>query len=218
MVGHPPMHYLTLWRMQLASRLLQEGQQVVAVAAAMGYESESAFSRVFKKLMGVPPANWRRRPNRPGGFDLRFDLFHRHRRDSGPQWSGQGCTERRRCHGDKHEKVEQTTRSLRDDVPRGADMGIAGSGPERPVQGLHHRAVASWIPGVDQGLGYMGDYYARVTIIGVEHSNGGACDDSTSTGILVPFQLFKNFSKTSDCSARTPWVFTQQVPAGQTCT
>ena len=60
MVGHPPMHYLTLWRMQLASRLLQEGQHVVAVAAAMGYESESAFSRVFKKLMGVPPAIWRR--------------------------------------------------------------------------------------------------------------------------------------------------------------
>jgi len=60
MVGHPPMHYLTLWRMQLASRLLYEGQHVVDVAEAMGYESESAFSRVFKKLMGVPPAIWRR--------------------------------------------------------------------------------------------------------------------------------------------------------------
>ena len=61
MVGHPPMHYLALWRMQLASRLLHEGQHVVAVAQAMGYESESAFSRVFKKLMGVPPATWRRK-------------------------------------------------------------------------------------------------------------------------------------------------------------
>ena len=60
MVGHPPIHYLALWRMQLASRLLHEGQHVVAVAEAMGYESESAFSRVFKKLMGVPPAVWRR--------------------------------------------------------------------------------------------------------------------------------------------------------------
>jgi len=60
MVGHPPMHYLTLWRMQLAARLLRDGHHVVAIAAATGYESESAFSRTFKKLMGVPPATWRR--------------------------------------------------------------------------------------------------------------------------------------------------------------
>jgi AraC-like DNA-binding protein len=60
MVGHPPMHYLTLWRMQLASGLLRDGRQVLDVADAVGYESEAAFSRAFKKLMGVPPANWRR--------------------------------------------------------------------------------------------------------------------------------------------------------------
>jgi AraC-like DNA-binding protein len=61
MVGHPPMHYLTLWRMQLASRMLHDGQPVVEVAAAVGYESEAAFSRAFKKLMGMAPAMWRRR-------------------------------------------------------------------------------------------------------------------------------------------------------------
>ncbi|HEU4893171.1 MAG TPA: AraC family transcriptional regulator [Vicinamibacterales bacterium] len=61
MVGHPPMHYLTLWRMQLASRMLHDGQQVIVVARAVGYESEAAFSRAFKKLMGVPPVLWRRR-------------------------------------------------------------------------------------------------------------------------------------------------------------
>ena len=60
MVGHPPMHYLTLWRMQLASRLLVEGGQVAAVAGAVGYESEAAFSRAFKKLVGQAPATWRR--------------------------------------------------------------------------------------------------------------------------------------------------------------
>lgn len=60
MVGHPPMHYLTLWRMQLASRMLHEGQQVVEVAGAVGYESEAAFSRAFKKLMGTSPGQWRR--------------------------------------------------------------------------------------------------------------------------------------------------------------
>jgi AraC-like DNA-binding protein len=60
MVGQPPMQYLALWRMQLASRLLAEGGQVTAVADAVGYGSEAAFSRAFKKLVGQPPATWRR--------------------------------------------------------------------------------------------------------------------------------------------------------------
>jgi AraC-like DNA-binding protein len=60
MVGEPPMQYLALWRMQLASRLLAEGGQVAAVAAAVGYESEAAFSRAFKKLVGQAPTIWRR--------------------------------------------------------------------------------------------------------------------------------------------------------------
>ena len=59
-VGRPPMQYLALWRMQLAARLLTEGGQVAAVAAAVGYESEAAFSRAFKKLVGQAPAAWRR--------------------------------------------------------------------------------------------------------------------------------------------------------------
>ena len=61
MVGQPPMHYLTRWRMQLASRMLHDGHQVSEVAGAVGYESEAAFSRAFKKLMGTPPVQWRRR-------------------------------------------------------------------------------------------------------------------------------------------------------------
>jgi len=60
MVGQPPMQYLALWRMQLASRLLAEGGQVAEVAGAVGYESEAAFSRAFKKLVGQAPATWRR--------------------------------------------------------------------------------------------------------------------------------------------------------------
>ena len=61
MLGQPPMQYLALWRMQLASRLLLEGDPITAVAAAVGYESESAFSRTFKKLVGQTPGTWRRR-------------------------------------------------------------------------------------------------------------------------------------------------------------
>lgn len=60
MVGHPPMHYLALWRMQLASRLLLDGEPVAGTAMAVGYESEAAFSRAFKKLVGEAPATWRR--------------------------------------------------------------------------------------------------------------------------------------------------------------
>ncbi|HSL21715.1 MAG TPA: AraC family transcriptional regulator [Vicinamibacterales bacterium] len=60
MVGQPPMQYLALWRMQLASRLLLEGEPVAQVAATVGYESEAAFCRAFKKLVGEAPATWRR--------------------------------------------------------------------------------------------------------------------------------------------------------------
>lgn len=67
MVGQPPMQYLALWRMQLASRLLAEGGQVAAVAGAVGYESEAAFSRAFKKLVGQAPGTWRRSAASPAG-------------------------------------------------------------------------------------------------------------------------------------------------------
>jgi len=59
-VGQPPMQYLALWRMQLASRILAEGATVAEVATAVGYESEAAFSRAFKKLVGQAPAAWRK--------------------------------------------------------------------------------------------------------------------------------------------------------------
>jgi AraC-like DNA-binding protein len=60
MVGQPPMQYLALWRMQLASRQLIDGGQVAEVANAVGYESEAAFSRAFKKAVGQSPVTWRR--------------------------------------------------------------------------------------------------------------------------------------------------------------
>ena len=60
-VGLPPMQYLTQWRMQVAARLLADGAaKVSAVGRDVGYDSEAAFSRAFKKATGVPPARWRR--------------------------------------------------------------------------------------------------------------------------------------------------------------
>ena len=62
LVGVPPIQYLTQWRMQLAARLLADGTaKVSAVGRDVGYDSEAAFSRAFKKIAGVPPARWRAR-------------------------------------------------------------------------------------------------------------------------------------------------------------
>jgi AraC-like DNA-binding protein len=55
------MHYLARWRLQLASRLLQEDRRsVIEVAMDVGYESEAAFNRAFKREFGQPPAHYRR--------------------------------------------------------------------------------------------------------------------------------------------------------------
>ena len=55
-VGMPPLGYLTGWRMRLATRALEEGSQpVAAIAATLGYASESAFSTAFKRVVGVAP-------------------------------------------------------------------------------------------------------------------------------------------------------------------
>ncbi|MGE3956675.1 MAG: AraC family transcriptional regulator [Vicinamibacterales bacterium] len=65
LVGQPPMQYLANWRMQLAASALMSGSDNVAeVAERVGYESEAAFSRAFKKATGVPPGEWRRRRQR----------------------------------------------------------------------------------------------------------------------------------------------------------
>jgi AraC-like DNA-binding protein len=59
-VGHPPMQYLANWRMQLATNYLRNSaDSIAAIANKVGYESEAAFSRAFKKAVGAPPSDWR---------------------------------------------------------------------------------------------------------------------------------------------------------------
>ena len=60
-VGQPPMRYLIAWRMQLARHKLLETRSTVAqIAFDVGYESEAAFTRAFRRECGSPPATWRR--------------------------------------------------------------------------------------------------------------------------------------------------------------
>lgn len=67
LVGMAPMHYLARWRLVLAARLLGEPRSTVArVCEAVGYASESAFHRAFKREYGLAPGHWRRRAQRSG--------------------------------------------------------------------------------------------------------------------------------------------------------
>jgi len=59
LVGQPPMQYLSQWRMQVAAGMLSQGAKVVEAAFEVGYDSEAAFSRAFKKATGVAPGAWR---------------------------------------------------------------------------------------------------------------------------------------------------------------
>ena len=64
LIGVPPMHYLASWRMQVASQKLRNTNASLAqVAEVVGYDSEAAFSRAFKKAFGIAPATWRRSTN-----------------------------------------------------------------------------------------------------------------------------------------------------------
>jgi AraC-like DNA-binding protein len=61
-----PMAYLTGWRLRLAAQALTSSSKGVAdIAAAVGYESEAAFNRAFKRALGVPPARYRRQSRIP---------------------------------------------------------------------------------------------------------------------------------------------------------
>jgi AraC-like DNA-binding protein len=61
LVGEPPLHYLTRWRMQKAAGMLRDGHSTLAeIARQVGYESEAAFSKAFKRAIGTAPGAYRR--------------------------------------------------------------------------------------------------------------------------------------------------------------
>lgn len=65
LIGEPPMHYLAQWRIQAAAhRLADTNAKIYAVAQEVGYTSEAAFSRAFKRVTGDSPTIWRKRKAR----------------------------------------------------------------------------------------------------------------------------------------------------------
>lgn len=61
LIGVPPIQYLASWRMQVAAQNLRDTSASLAqIAENVGYDSEAAFSRAFKKAIGAAPATWRR--------------------------------------------------------------------------------------------------------------------------------------------------------------
>lgn len=60
LVGEPPLTYLTRWRMLRAARLLKNEVRMETIAELLGYESEAAFRKAFKRETGIPPAQYRR--------------------------------------------------------------------------------------------------------------------------------------------------------------
>jgi AraC-like DNA-binding protein len=71
LVGEPVMQYVARWRMQVAlSALRDEGATVGELASRLGYRSEAAFARAFKRVMGFAPGSVRRRPTPSAGFSV----------------------------------------------------------------------------------------------------------------------------------------------------
>jgi AraC family transcriptional regulator, alkane utilization regulator len=65
LVGQPPMQYLTRWRLQLAAKeLTGQAKPLIAIATQVGYESEAAFNRAFKREFGMPPSSWKKAQGR----------------------------------------------------------------------------------------------------------------------------------------------------------
>ena len=64
LLGMPPMQYLGQWRLQLAAQKLRLGRPLASVVEEVGYESEAAFNRAFKREFGMPPATWRKKTAR----------------------------------------------------------------------------------------------------------------------------------------------------------
>lgn len=78
LVGEPPLEYLTRWRMYQAGRLLRDRRsKLYLVAKQVGYDSDGAFSKAFKRVLGVTPGEYRAN-GEPRSAEVPAAMGHRH--------------------------------------------------------------------------------------------------------------------------------------------
>ncbi len=65
LVGEPPLRYVTAWRMKKASHMLLQGDAITAIAHAVGYDTDAAFGKAFRKHTGSTPGEFRRKAREP---------------------------------------------------------------------------------------------------------------------------------------------------------
>jgi len=70
LLGQPPMRYCAHWRLRMAANMLLDGRSAGQVAFAIGFQSEAAFNRAFKRRYGMPPILWRRCQAEGAGDEL----------------------------------------------------------------------------------------------------------------------------------------------------
>jgi AraC-like DNA-binding protein len=62
LLGQTPLEYVTEWRMQKAMQLLEQSdKKLIDVARSVGYESDAAFSKAFKRVVGANPGEYLKR-------------------------------------------------------------------------------------------------------------------------------------------------------------
>jgi AraC-like DNA-binding protein len=75
-VGVSPIHYLTRWKIRLASARLRRGQESISsIAASLGFLSDSAFSATFRRIMGISPTNYRALHSTSGSMSATADVL-----------------------------------------------------------------------------------------------------------------------------------------------
>ncbi len=154
-LGVAPMTDLLKWRMQIAAGLLSDGNPGLArVSAAVGYGSEEAFSRAFKRCTGHPPGDWRLRHDR-AGHALPDAAGSSHPEGArAPCPPGKGLRGRRRASGARPSMPTELYQHRRRRWRSPALVESGGRGPGRESAGARegtaqdrsswHPATAAW--------------------------------------------------------------------------